>query len=121
MSYIIKHKQTGKYFNIRHYGLELFGLGINPKIYPDEDAANKELLMFESIKAKQLQIHFNSKHGLEDHAKPSWYNERHTKKLTKRQQEKLDWYEAAQKNTENSRLFVEQLQVTDLVVEKYEH
>ena len=119
MSYIIKHQQTGKYFNIRHTGLDLFGLGINPKIYPDEDAANRELLMFPAIRAKQLQIIFNSQQGLRVHGKPSWYDERHTKKLTKRQTEKLEWYEACHKSSEKNRLFIEQLNVTDLVVEEY--
>jgi hypothetical protein len=119
MKYIIKHAKTGQYFNIKHFGLDLFNLGINPKVYENEDSAIKETLMFPALKEKQLQILFNSKQGLFDHGRPRWYEERHTKKLTKRQTEKLEWYESAHKATEKKRQFIEQLQVSDLVIEEY--
>jgi hypothetical protein len=119
MKYIIKHTKTGQYFHIKHFGIDLFNLGINPKVYASEDSAVQEVLMFPALKQKQLQTLFNTKQGLIDHGKPRWYDERHTKKLTKRQTEKLEWYESAHKATEKRKQFIEELKVTDLVIEEY--
>jgi len=119
MSYIIKHAKTGKYFNIKPFGLDVFNIGINPKVYPTEDAAIQDLLLFPALKSKQLQTNYNTFRGLVDHGKPIWYEERKTKKLTKKQQEKLEWYENAQSTTAENKVFLLQLDVTDLVIEEY--
>jgi hypothetical protein len=120
MSFVIKHAPTGKYFHIKHFGLELFNIGINPKVYKTEDEANREILMFPALKDKQKQIYYNTKQGLKIFGKPKWYDERHTKKLTKKQTEKLEWYERCHEITEKNKAFLEQLKITDLLVEEYE-
>ncbi len=119
MRFIIKHKQTGKYFNIKYSGIDLFNIGLNPKIYTDETFLKKDIESFEFLKAKQMLVYSNAEFGLRDHARPSWYNDRHTKKLTERQKQKLEWYEETLRKNEKNREFVENLQVTDLIVEEY--
>lgn len=117
--YIIKHKQTGKYFNIREHGLDLFNLGLNPKIYTDEIFLKKDIQNFNQLKEKQMIVYSNSEIGLDVHGKPSWYDERHTKKLTEKQKQKLQWYHNAQEMIKKNREFVENLQASDLIVEEW--
>ena len=118
MNYIIKYANTQKVFNIQHYGIDLFNVGINPKIYKTEAEALKDISLFDSLKQKQLQICFNTQQGLKDHGKPSWYEQRATKKLTKREMVKLEWYENALAMAEKKKLFTESLEKSDLVLEE---
>jgi hypothetical protein len=117
--YILRHKPTGKVFNIKPYGLDLFNLGINPKIYDKLCFVEKDLEMFNLLQFRQLSVYSNAAIGLKIKGKPIWYNERHTKKLTKKQKEKLEWYENARRmNIMNTR-FIRSLKHKDLVVEEY--
>ena len=119
MSFVIRHTKSDKYLNIQHYGLDLFNPGINPKVYASESLAQCDLDLFESLKSKQLVTCSNTFLGLQDHGRPKWYFEREKMKLTKRQQEKLDWYEAAWETNKKKQKFTENLNVSDLVIEPY--
>jgi hypothetical protein len=119
MKYIIKHKQTGKYFNMSSRGMDSFNLGINPKIYTNEVFLKKDLESFHTLKTRQLQIYSNTEYGLDIHGKPSWYEDRHTKKLTEKQKQKLEWFETAHRINKENIVFMQNLQFEDLVVEEY--
>jgi hypothetical protein len=119
MKYIIKHKQTNRYFNIRYYGIDLFNIGLNPKIYPNESLAKKDLELFHSLKGRQLQVYSNAEYGLNDHGKPSWYDQRNSKKLTEKQKQKLEWYERAHENNRKNIEFILNMKISDIFIEEY--
>lgn len=119
MSYIIKHAKTGQVFNIKEYGLDRFNIGINPKVYSSKEHAQEDIDKLEHLRKHQLQVCANTKQGLQDHGRPSWYFNRHEKKLTEKQKIKLEWYESCYKSAEDKRKFTERLTIEDFVIEEY--
>ena len=115
MSYVLLYVPKTQYFHLKR-GLDVFNLGINPKIYREKRDAELDLEKLEMYKASQWNCCYNADEGLRIFGKPRWYDERHTKKLTKRQQAKLDWYENAIAINEAKMKFVEDLKLEDIQI-----
>lgn len=122
MKYALLYKPKNQYLYLKDYGLDTLNIGINPKLYNNRNEAEtalKKQLPF--CLDKQLRTNSNRFFGLEDHAKPAWYDDRHTKKLTEKQKNKLEWYENAVANCEKQKKFLEEFNFEDVeIVEIYE-
>lgn len=116
MSYTLVHKQTDKFFNLQVHSLEVFNLGINPKVYKTYEDAEEDLLKLDMYKKRELEICSNSQYGLRDHGQPRWYKDRDSMKLTNKQEAKLKWYENTLVLLEKRIEFCENLKSEDIKV-----
>lgn len=115
MSYALKYLPTGQYFHFSG-GIDRFNLGINPKLYKDIHAAERDKLFVPQMIKRQLEICSNSFIGLVEKGKPKWYDRRDKMKLNKSQLNKLEWYENALKGVRDRSKFAENLKITDIIV-----
>lgn len=117
MKYALLYKPKNQYLYLKDYGLDTLNIGINPKLYNNiieaETALKKQL---PNCLGKQLRTNSNRFFGLEDHGKPAWYDDRHTKKLTEKQKNKLEWYENAIANCEKQKKFLEEFNIEDVEI-----
>jgi hypothetical protein len=118
--FVLIYKPKNQYINLGHMGVDKLNIGLNPRIYFSKESAEKAKSVDLPIALnRQLEICNNALYGLQDHGKPSWYEERHTKKLTKKQQEKLDWYENALNQNKKMRNFTESFNLDDVEIVEY--
>jgi hypothetical protein len=118
MTFALKHLPSGQFLHIS-YGFDRLNLGINPKLYSDREAAERDKRLIPECVKRQLEINSNSFIGLTERGKPSWYNNRHKMKLTKSQISKIEWYENALDQLQKRTKFVYNLKITDIVVVEY--
>lgn len=118
MSYALKYLPTGQYFHLSG-GVDRFNLGVNPKLYKDIHAAERDKEFVPQMIKRQLEICTNSFLGLSEKAKPKWYNNRDKMRLNKSQLRKLEWYENAVRAIEQRSKFALNLKITDIIVVPY--
>lgn len=119
MSFVIKYTPTGHYFNITGRGLDPLNIGLIAKIYKTEQDALKDFAEIEHYMGRMQGVCAHADIGLTVFGKPKWYEERHTKKLTARQQAKLDWYENAVRIKKERCQFAKNLKLSDAIIEEY--
>jgi hypothetical protein len=117
LKYALIYKPRNQYLYLKEYGLDVLNLGINPKVYDTESLA--KIALEEQLPyclEKQRITHSNSYYGLMDHGKPKWYDERHKKKLTEKQKEKLHWFETCLVNWEKNKKFLDEFKLDDVAI-----
>ena len=121
MAYVLKYKPNGQYLNIGGFlSTEPFNLGINPRIYKTIDDAKKDIDFGLDMEIERFKrFLYSGKQALKTTAKPTWYDVRHTKKLTKRQAEKLEWYERALDNNDKLEDFINKFRKSDVIIEEW--
>ena len=118
--YVITYTKNQQYFNITGYGLDVFNIGLNPKLYKTVEDAQKDVDQFDELKHKQLMVLARGEDSLDEIKKPSWYEERHGRKLTKREASALDWYESAKEKNAKRISFFESLSKDQLQIQEYD-
>lgn len=122
MKYALLYKPKNQYLNLGQNGFDKLNLGIQPKLYDSLSLAKIALEKdLPDALQRQRTICSNAELGLHDHGRPKWYRERETKKLTKRQQEKLDWYENALKRNRDLKKFIDSFKISDVQIVELEN
>ena len=63
--FAIRYKPTGQYTNLTFKGIDAINLGINPKVYKDEDSAQKDLDKIETAFQQMRQSNYNGRRTFE--------------------------------------------------------
>jgi hypothetical protein len=91
-------------------------MGINPKQYRDIPSAERDIAIIPSLIHRQEQILFNAEQGLIDHVHLPDTN----KKLTKRQQAKVEWHERVVKQNQKDKENLELLKADTFSIIEYD-
>jgi hypothetical protein len=63
--FAIKYKPTGQYTNLTFKGIDAINLGVNPKIYKDEESAQRDLDKIETAFDQMKQSNYNGRRTFE--------------------------------------------------------